>query len=283
SGALLPDDEVALWGSAFQPVASIPALARHLLPSTSARTSPYSPLGAADFVEQLETTPLFEVLANMATRRATGMLFVQQPTRDGLERKDLYLAAGRLTHVASSDRDERLGHALVHSGIVTKAQLSKARLHMAHSQGQLGESLISLKLVDPVAVFTTLRNQPRSCVVSLCGWTSGTVTFFSQVEPEQLLFPLDLDLHVCLLAATSQLSVALPRSTTRLTPGPECPPPGRNQSTVPLLNVVPSIARKRVTLATAMEELSLLSGRGVTTPPSSYLHVARALRWVEFG
>lgn len=282
SGKLCADDEVALWGDKFERVSQIPALARHIVPLSSALTSQISPLGPADYCVRLQDTPLVSILGHLATRGSRGVLFVEREELGQRVRKDIYVDAGRVTHITASEPHERLGELLIQAGVLTRQGLNHALKHMVRCQGQLGDSLVALKLVEPTVVYQALCNQGRDRIVALCGWSSGTARFFTGASAPEISFPLDLDLHLCLVNAVHLNALALPPAA-RLLPGPDCPAPRSSPSSLPLLNLVPSIARKRLNLATAVEELSLLSGRGVTTSPATYLIVAHTLGWVEFA
>lgn len=281
-GRLHADDEVALWGDNFERVSQIPALARHIVPLSSALTSQISPLGPADYCVQLQDTPLLTILGHLATKGSRGVLFVEREEFGQRVRKDIYVDAGKITHITASEPHERLGELLIQAGVLTRQGLNHALKHMMKTQGQLGDSLVALKLVEPTVVYQALCNQGRDRIVTLCGWTSGTARFFSGACAPEISFPLELDLHLCLVNAVHLNGISLPNAT-RLLPGPDCPASRSSPSALPLLNLVPSIARKRLNLSTAVEELSLLSGRGVTTSPATYLIVAHTLGWVEFA
>lgn len=282
SGKLDSRDEVALFGGAFEPVAHIPALARHLIPSSTALTSEVSPFGPADYCVDLSETPLVALLGRLLEKKADGLLLVERSSADESARKEIYLQEGRVTHISSTEAHDRLGESLVQAQMLTRQGLSAALRHMVRTQGQLGESLVALRLVDPVVVYQALCSQGRDRIVSLCAWTEGTVRFFSGVSRPEVVFPLDVDLYLCLVQAVDAGRYYSPDPQHRIVPLQACPAPRAAPSSLPLLNLVPSIARKRVTVATAVEELSLLSARGVTTSPTTYLLVAQALGWVDF-
>lgn len=284
SGKLDGSDQVALFGGEFEAVSRIPALARHVVPSSTALTSEVSPLGPADYCVDLSETPLLTLIGRLLSKGAKGLLLVEREERDQshAHRKDIYVHEGRVTHVSSLEPNDRLGESLVAARVLTRQELSTALRHMVRSQGQLGESLVALKLVDPVVVYQALCSQGRDRIVGLCSWTSGTARFFGGVSRPDVAFPLDVDLHLCLVQAVDAARYGLPDVQRRLVPLPACPAPRSSPSSLPLLNLVPSIARKRVTIGTAVEELSLLSARGVTTSPITYLLAAQLLGWVDF-
>jgi serine/threonine protein kinase len=283
SGKLNARDEVSLFGKNFEPVAQIPALARHLLPSSTALTSEVSPFGPADYCEDLSEISLITLIGRLLVKKATGLLVVGRPVDGHTDRKDIYVQEGRVTHISSTEPNDRLGESLIQAGVLTRRELSLALRHMVRTQGQLGESLVALQLVDPVVVYQALCSQGRDRIVRLCTWSTGTARFFSGVARPEVAFPLDVDLHLCLVEAVDAVAHAVPDPQSRIVPLPACPPPRSTPTALPLLNLVPSIARKRVTVSTAIEELTHLSARGVTTNPATYLLVAHTLGWIDFA
>jgi hypothetical protein len=231
---------------------------------------------------QLSETPLLTLIGRLLSKRARGLLLVERAGPDHEGRKDIYVHEGRVTHVSSTESSDRLGESLVQADVLSRQELRTALRHMVRTQSQLGESLVALKLVDPVVVYQALCSQGRDRIVSLCTWTSGTARFFSGVSRPDVSFPLDVDLHLCLVQAVDAAQLAVPDGQRRIVPLDSCPQPRTAPSSLPLLNLVPSIARKRVTVGTAVEELSMLSARGVTTSPVTYLLAAQLLGWVDF-
>jgi hypothetical protein len=282
SGKLDADDEVALFGNVFEPVGQIRALARHLGPSSTALTSEVSPLGPPDYFVDLGETSLIVLLGRLISRKATGLLLVERGSEEQVERKELYLHDGRVTHISSTEPYDRLGESLVAAHVLSRQDLSVALRHMVRTQGQLGESLVALRLVDPVVVYQALCSQGRERVITSCTWSNGSARFFSGVSRPDVAFPLDIDLHLCLVQAIDAAHHAQPDPGRRVVPLADCPPPRSTPTGLPLLNLVPSIARKRITVGTAFEELSLLSARGVTTSPATYLLAAHTLGWIDF-
>jgi hypothetical protein len=225
TGELGADDQVALMGAELREIRSILELARHLLPSTSATTGRLFEPGIPDYQTLLRETSMMEVLARMRTGRETGALFVERRDRTGSpQRKEIYLSRGRLLHVASSDRAELLGEYLVRRGSIGRDQLDGALSSIREYGGRLGDTLISLGLVDAMDVFRAIRDQGRDRVAAICGWPRGTVTFYRGTAPAHVEFPLDLDLASPMMAGAIVTSRGDPRSLlpddgARIAPG----------------------------------------------------------------
>lgn len=284
TGELSGTDEVSIDGNGFTPLARIPELARHILPSTSSVTSQLFGPGPPDYVANFEDVSFLQVLGKLFTEKTTGSLFVLDSSYGRQQRKDLYFRNGRLVHVASTDPQELLGEYLIRKNLLSREQLRSALAHMARRRGQLGESLIALRLLDPVDVFNALRNQGRDRVAALCGWRQGMAQLYRNSEPEHVLFPLDLELPLCMLKGAEDAQLEPSPNYQRVLPGPHAPAVGTTGSNVPLLNIVPSLARKQVTLQTARRELELLQPGTVSyARTNACLVVAEAIGWVRFA
>jgi hypothetical protein len=222
TGQLGLGDEVSLLGAEFRKVEQIAELSRYLMPSTTTTTGQLFEPGVPDFTTDLAETTMLEVLARMRMRRESGALFVARTNRRGdPDRKDMYLRAGRLLHVASSDREELLGQYALRLKLIDQSQLDLALRNLRAYGGRLGDTLIGLGLAEPTAVFRAIRNQGRDRVASLCCWRDGRVQLYRGSEPGQVEFPLDLDLTVPMMAgAMLQLRQSDPLAhVTRLHPG----------------------------------------------------------------
>jgi serine/threonine-protein kinase len=223
TGQLRLDDEVSLLGAEFRKVERIDELSRYLMPSTTTTTGQLFEPGVPDFTAALAETTMLEVLARMRMRRETGALFVARTNRRGdPDRKDMYLAGGRLLHVASSDREELLGQYVLRLKLIDQQQLDQALRSLRAFGGRLGDTLIGLGLADPTSVFRAIRNQGRDRVAALCCWRDGHVHLYRGSEPGHVEFPLDLDLTVPLMAgAMLQLRQGADplAPVTRLRPG----------------------------------------------------------------
>jgi hypothetical protein len=274
-------DEVALWGAPFQPVGKIDELARHLLPSTTARTSRQFAPGPPDFIADFDETSMLSLLGKLHNERANVALFVNRSLRQREDRKDIYIRDGRLLHVASTDPQELFGEYLVRNGIITRVDLEAALPRLGRSGAQLGEILISMGIVDAVQVFAALRNQGKDRVSALCTWREGHAQVYRDARPERMLFPLDLDLTVCMAEGSAQAELR-PPSEVRVVPGERIPKAGSKVSSVPLLNLVPMVARKRTPIAVALEELCDLGSEHSLVEARAVIVTAQALDWIRY-
>ncbi len=124
----------------------------------------------------LVTTPLPEVLAQLADGAATGCLHVT----DGLDdTAKLYLRGGRLYAVTVPGDRPQLGARLVSSGSLGPEALAEAlEAQRTELQGwRLGELLVHLGYVDQPVVEAFVSEQVRESVSDLLRWPVGTWKF----------------------------------------------------------------------------------------------------------
>ncbi|MCC6217643.1 MAG: protein kinase [Polyangiaceae bacterium] len=218
-------DEVSVLGEPFRAIRDIPELARHLLPSTSATTGRLFAAGVPDYHVDLAETPMLAVLAALREKRADGALFVERMEQGSSQRKEIYLQQGKLHHVASYERDDRLGEYLVRRGALAREQLDAALRAVARNGGRLGDTLVALGLVEATDVFRALRDMGRDRVATLCTWSRGHVTFYRGTTATRVEFPLALDLATAMMAGAMLMGSEAPRATlpmsaARWIPGP---------------------------------------------------------------
>jgi eukaryotic-like serine/threonine-protein kinase len=297
TGELSGDDEVALLGQELRPIREVDELARHLLPSTTATTSRIFEPGVPDYQALLRETSMLEVLSHMRQKGETGALFVERARSMGISvRKELYLASGRLLHVASSERGELLGEYLVRRGRLSREQLDAALGSLQRFGGRLGDTLIGLGLVDAVDVFRAIRDQGRDRVAALSTWEEGLVTFYRGTAPTRVEFPLDLDLASPMMAGTILRSKGEPRTLLPggdqlVVPGPrfEAGKLNRERGAAPAsLQFVMTFLHERPTIDAALARLTeFRAGRDARAvsprEAAAALLVSELLGWAAWG
>ena len=294
TGDLLGDDEVSVMGAGFRKISEIEGLARHLLPSTSATTGRLFEPGAPDYQVDLRETPMLDVLARLRQKAETGALFVERRDQAAApQRKEIYLAGGRLLHVASSDRAELLGEYLVRRGALERADLERALGMLERYGGRLGDTLVGLGIVDAVQVFRAIRDQGRDRVATLCGWPRGRVAFYRGTGPGHVEFPLDLDLASPMMAGAIIKSRGDPRSllpsdSTRLRRGPrlDAVVDRHERGTAPMsLQLIPDLCEAGASIADAVARMTSHSASGQSRPigekeACAALVTAKHLGWI---
>lgn len=194
------DDEVAMNGQGFAKLIDIPELERHVPPST-ATTNQLSGPGVPEYRADLADTTMLDVFSYLMKRRETGVLFAERTRKTGeFTRKEVYLAQSRVIHVASTEQSELFGEYLVRRGLIDRSELDLALAVLPRYNGRLGDTLIALNLVDAVQIFRAIRDQGRDRLTEIFTWTSGTITYYRDVSPNRVEFPLDLDLAPLMVA-----------------------------------------------------------------------------------
>ncbi len=295
-GDLRGSDQVALMGEGFRPIEEVDELARHLLPSNTQITRQLHEPGVPDYRAILSETPMLGVLAHMRCHRETGALFVTRSEEEIEKRKEIYLLDGRLHHVASSERAELLGEYLVRRGALQRRQLEAALNIISRYGGRLGDTLISMGLVEPMDLFRAIRDQGRDRVAALCGWASGHAIFYRGTQPGHVEFPLDLDLSAPMMAgavvvAEGDLRSLLPADDELVLSGARSrhTADARERGTAPSsLQMLADLHHERLTIGEVVARLTARrAGRGARTigerEALAALVVARRIDWIAFG
>lgn len=160
--------------------------------------------GLPDYADLLSATPIYEVLGWILQRRETGALFVSREG-DEVQLRELYFRDGKLVHVVSNEPRELLGEYLVRRGALERTELEMALLAMPKHGGRLDETLLALGLVDGPQLLRAVKRQGRDRVAAIFEWTEGRAAFHRGAAPDDIAFPLDLDIPQIMLAGFESL------------------------------------------------------------------------------
>ena len=105
--------------------------------------------------------PLPAVLLDLHDERATGKLTLKR----GRVSKTVDLVSGNPVSMASSPRDETLGHFLVSGGVISEDQHRAAVAHAARAGVRLGEALVALGSLTVEQMIDQLGRQARHKLV----------------------------------------------------------------------------------------------------------------------
>lgn len=201
TGEIGERDQVNYAGTGLKPLQEIGDLARFLPPSTSTARGALDP-GLPVFQGELSDVGMLPLLMRVLQEGASGVLFAERGAGSGAPpmRKELYFQAGRLHHVASTNATELLGEYLVRRGKLAREELDLALGILPRYQGRMGDTLISLGLVDAVEIFRAIREQGRDRVADLFTWRAGRISFYRDRSAAHVEFPLELDLPQLMLA-----------------------------------------------------------------------------------
>ncbi|HEX3478280.1 MAG TPA: DUF4388 domain-containing protein [Kofleriaceae bacterium] len=129
---------------------------------------------------ELAMRPLPAVLLDLHEERATGRLSLKR----GRVSKSVDLIAGNPVSMASSPRDEMLGHFLVSGGVISEDQHRAAVAHAARAGIKLGEALVALRSLTVEQLIDQLGKQARHKLVQALRWPQGAWRFDAGAEPE---------------------------------------------------------------------------------------------------
>lgn len=176
----------------FRPAAEIAELER-LCASAELRwgePSPQSPVEHFSIDRREWPARLVELML----ARKTGLLSVHR----GSQRKRVHFVDGVPESVASSQASELLGSLLIAAGTVSPDTVERAMALSLRHGSRLGDALVGLGELRPVALGRALVIQRRRSFVELLSWRDGAASFYHGVlcyEEEtlpELVPPLDL-------------------------------------------------------------------------------------------
>ncbi len=257
-------DQISLAGAAFRHIDEVESLASNL-PEDADATRRFPGPGIADYADLLSQTSLLELCAWLLRMQETGALFlVGEPSELG--RCELYFQEGKLFHVGSDD-PRLLGEYLVRRGAIERAELDMALFAMPQHRGRLDSTLIALGLVDPEQLARTLKRQGRDQVASLFTWHEGHFGYFRGAAPDQVPFPLDVDIPQLMLAGletaySDEAIVEEYRDKLDWIFAPVRPPPPHAKMTTwpaSVLHMLSALGTER-RLGDALEELNAMRG-----------------------
>ena len=183
-------DQVTNGSVPPQPVLQFPNLLRHFPPSSRTPTLQRR-------IASLNTTESYDlarggmlaVLSHLLRIRASGLLLVEH--RDA--RFEIHLTEGGPAHVTSNRERDLLGARLVAKKVISEAELELALAVMPRFEGQLGETLSSLGMVEPVQLVRHINAQVQERLMETLSWGSGRASFYGSVDAPKGLVPIDLD------------------------------------------------------------------------------------------
>ncbi len=132
------------------------------------------------FAGNLSTVSFGDNLQLISTGKKTGALLLIR----GRQKKRIYFREGQVVFARSDDAEEdRLGQLLVRQGKITPEQLESTLDKQKVTHQRLGETLIEMRLAEPVQVAEALRQQVEEIVYSIFVWGDGEFQFIEGEEP----------------------------------------------------------------------------------------------------
>lgn len=188
SEEITEDDLISVGGGPFQVVAAIPEFARHL-PSVTPTTKildvgPPDKRGAIGIEESVT-----RIFLDFYRTKATGLCIFEC----GSIRKEIHLEEGNPCYASSNIAGELLGEYMVKKGIITRMELNFALAMMEKFSGHLGETLISLEIVDSITLLNTITQQIKERIYDIYTWEKGFYSFYKNAKYTKEGFKLAAD------------------------------------------------------------------------------------------
>ncbi|MFK8000804.1 MAG: serine/threonine-protein kinase [Polyangiales bacterium] len=224
TGKVGAGDRVSIGGAPARLVRDLPMLLRHLPMATlTPLTMDARVAQEPDMRRNFAGGGFARGLAETAAARETGLWLCEQ----GGARKEVYVQNGIPEFVGSNLAGEMLGEFLVARSVISRGELDMALAVLPRFDGRLGDTLVSLGLVEPVHLFQHIATQVREKILDLFTWTAGNAEFYRGVPSPPSRFPLAIDVWELLdEGASRRLAEGLEeqRFSARMTSGLETVP-----------------------------------------------------------
>ncbi len=187
TGRIDLEDNIQMYeGGPMQRIREVPELSRHLPLVTQALRLSDPPPTAIDTPSQ--TVPI-SVVAHAALTRYSGLIFFSH----GEIHKEVYFKRGVPEFVRSNLASDLLGEYLLSCGAINRGELDMALAVMHKFDGQLGETLLALGLLDSLRLFKHIQNQVRNRLLDLLQWTNAEIQYIRDAQSPQGGFPVSVD------------------------------------------------------------------------------------------
>jgi serine/threonine-protein kinase len=144
---------------------------------------------------------LLPIVTSLAHNRETGVLYLD----DGKRKKKVYFVDGRPDFVASTMRDEMLGHYLVEKGVCLPMEVDMALAVLPQHKGRLGDALVSLGVLRPVELYRAVASQVRGRYLEAFRWRRGEFLYVRNKESREETYPIEQDAQVLMRDACGEL------------------------------------------------------------------------------
>ncbi|MFT3927235.1 MAG: serine/threonine-protein kinase [Myxococcales bacterium] len=187
SGMIDGDAMVSRTGSPFERAANIDELRRFV--SSPALQWRERDLAHPTFRGGLAHASLLPVVHRIARSHETGVLHM----REGGRQKKLYFIEGRPDFISSTDRNELLGEHLVATNVCLRMEVDMALAVLHRYDGRLGDALVGLGVLRPVALVRAVQDQVRRRFLEAFRWRAGEWRFVRGARSEEETFSVQQD------------------------------------------------------------------------------------------
>ncbi|HET8645767.1 MAG TPA: DUF4388 domain-containing protein, partial [Vicinamibacteria bacterium] len=119
------------------------------------------------------------VLRELYVGRRTGILAFSR----GDERRNLHLRGGHIVNADTSVREDRMGEVMVREGLLSPADLKRARGFSLRDNKKLGQVLVELGLIDAPGLERALQMHVRTVLFAVFSWPEGSYEFREEPVP----------------------------------------------------------------------------------------------------
>lgn len=167
--------------------ASDRALAAAPAPRSPRRPRPEEALPADDLSQVLLT----ERIRQLHSARRSGVLTVSNEECT----KRVFFKLGRVVFASSTLEKDRFGEHLIRLGRISRAEFATAYAASLKARRRLGQTLVQAGLLDSEDLGRMAALQVQKIVLSLFGWTRGSVRFEEHDDPIPADLVLDMSTH----------------------------------------------------------------------------------------
>ena len=182
-----------------RPASQLPELARVF--ATPALQWAKEELSRPRLRGDLNSAALLPIVSSLTHNRESGVLYLQ----DGKRRKKIYFVEGRPDFVASTIREELLGHYLVEKGVCLPMEVDMGLAVLPQHKGRLGDALVALGVLRPVELYRAVANQVRGRYLDAFSWRRGEFCFVRDRQSREETYPIEQDAHVLMRDACGAL------------------------------------------------------------------------------
>lgn len=150
---------------------------------------------------ELRAAVLLPLIHNLHAQRATGVLYLE----DEMRRKKIYFVDGRPDFVASTMRNELLGHHLVRERHCLPMEVDMGLALMPQFGGRLGDALVDLGALRPVELYRAVTEQVRARYLEAFRWRTGSWRYAGEKRCGEATYPIEQDAHVLMRDACQEL------------------------------------------------------------------------------
>ncbi|MGE0791021.1 MAG: serine/threonine protein kinase [Sandaracinaceae bacterium] len=185
TGELAPGTKVRKDRGEFGSAHGLPELRRYL-DSKALQWGPSGPPRGAHKRGLLHAGRLLREAHSITEASETGALHLW----DGRRQKRIYFRGGQPDFVASNMEAELLGRFLVEKNVILAMELEMALALLPRYHGRLGDALVGLGILRPMALFNAVSEQVRSRYLEAFRWPSGQWAFVRGEQSGEETIPL---------------------------------------------------------------------------------------------